>query len=116
LSFVIGRIGGNAVACGALRYLEPGVGEVKRMYVVPAFRGRGLSRQILLALEELACATGYSVLRLETRLPQPQALLLSPSARLPDAIALYPPPGYCEIPPFGEYTANAYSVCFEKRL
>src|SRR4051812_28633642 len=54
LTFLIGHLDGRPVACGALRELAPGMAEVKRMYVVPECRGRGLSRQILARLEELA--------------------------------------------------------------
>ena len=44
LTFLVASIDGQAVGCGALRPLELGVGEVKRMYVRPAFRGRGVAR------------------------------------------------------------------------
>jgi putative acetyltransferase len=104
LAFVVARVAGEAVACGALRLLGPGVGEVKRMYVLPAFRGRGLARQVLATLEGLARERGYSVLRLET------------GSRLAEAVGLYRSAGYEEIPVFGEYVGNPFSLCFEKRL
>ncbi|MBI4263230.1 MAG: GNAT family N-acetyltransferase, partial [Acidobacteria bacterium] len=50
--FLVARVDGTAVACGALRRLGPDTSEVKRMYVRPAFRGRGLARRILAELEE----------------------------------------------------------------
>lgn len=74
------------------------------MYVRPAFRGRGLARQLLTALEEVALAAGHRVLRLET------------GSYLPAAIALYTSAGYGHIPVYGEYAGNPFSRCFEKRL
>src|SRR5262245_61039937 len=64
-AFVIARVAGQAVGCGAVRPLEPGVGEVKRMFVVPEARGRGIARQILRSLEAAAGSLGFRVLRLE---------------------------------------------------
>jgi putative acetyltransferase len=104
LTFLVARIDGHAAGCGALRPLEPGVGEVKRMFVRPAFRGRGVARQVLAALEAAARARGYSMLRLET------------ATRQPEAIGLYRSAGYVEIPCFGADAGNRFSVCFEKRL
>jgi putative acetyltransferase len=104
LTFLVASVDSQAVGCGALRYLEPGVGEVKRMFVLPEFRGRGIARQILMALESAAREHGYSTLRLET------------GTRQPEAIGLYRSAGYGEIPCFGEYADDQFSVCFEKRL
>ena len=84
--------------------MEPGVGEVKRMYVEPDMRGRGLSRQILQKLEDTAREFGYTTLRLETGLKQPEA------------IGLYETAGYGRIPPYGHYVNSPHSVCFEKAL
>jgi GNAT superfamily N-acetyltransferase len=104
LSFLVASIDGMAVGCGALRSLAPGVGEIKRMFVRPEFRGRGIARYLLAALESTARQCGYSTLRLET------------GTRQPEAIRLYKAAGYCEIPCFGEYVGNSFSICFEKRL
>jgi GNAT superfamily N-acetyltransferase len=104
LTFLVASIDGTAAGCGALRSLEPGVGEVKRMFVLPEFRGRGIARHMLSALESTARELGYSTLRLET------------GTRQPEAIGLYTSAGYREIPRFGEYVDNPFSVCFEKRL
>ncbi|MEW2380140.1 GNAT family N-acetyltransferase [Micromonospora sp. NPDC047812] len=95
---------GRAVACGGIQALDAGTGEVKRMYVRPAYRGRGIARQLLTALEELAFQQGYGELRLET------------GTYLPAAIGLYTSSGYEPIPVYGEYVGNPYSVCFAKRL
>jgi ribosomal protein S18 acetylase RimI-like enzyme len=95
---------GRVVACGAWQALEPGVAEIKRIYVRPAFRGRGIARQLIVALEEEALAAGRTVIRLETGI------------RVPAAISLYRSAGYRQIPAFGEYLGDPFSVCFEKRL
>lgn len=102
--YLVGVLGGRAVACGAVQALDAETAEIKRMYVRPAYRGRGLARQLLCALEELAFRTGQTVLRLET------------GSYLPAALRLYASAGYAEIPRYGEYAENEYSVCFEKRL
>ncbi|MEU7851761.1 GNAT family N-acetyltransferase [Micromonospora parva] len=97
-------VNGRAVACGGLQALDAETGEVKRMYVRPAYRGRGIGRQLLAALEECAFRQGHSVVCLET------------GTYLPAAIALYTSCGYQRIPVYGEYVSNPYSVCFAKRL
>jgi GNAT superfamily N-acetyltransferase len=104
LIFLVARIADRSVGCGAVRELEPGVGEVKRMFVEPSCRGRGIARQILMALEAAARASGYLALRLET------------GTRQPEAIRLYRSAGYREIPLYGEYVGNLRSLCFEKQL
>ncbi|HEV7774703.1 MAG TPA: GNAT family N-acetyltransferase [Conexibacter sp.] len=92
----------SAVACGGLRTLGPDLGEVKRMYVVPAARRRGHARRLLGALEEAARGIGLKRVRLDTNAQQPEALLL------------YEACGYAEIPDYnGSPTATHW---FEKRL
>ncbi len=90
---------GEAVACGALRPLGDGVAEVKRMYVVPAWRGRGVSKVVLAGLEDAARARGWTTLRLET------------GPRQPEAIALYEGAGYRAIPAFGAYVDSPDAGC-----
>ncbi len=102
--FLVGRAAGRPVACGALRSLDAATGEVKRMYVVPDLRGCGYSRQLLSAIEAIAISRRHRVLRLETGKSSPVAL------------ALYRSSGFREIPPWGEYAGNVYSLCFEKVL
>ncbi|MEU5791733.1 GNAT family N-acetyltransferase [Micromonospora purpureochromogenes] len=97
-------VDGRAVACGGIQALDAATGELKRMYVRPAYRGRGIARQLLTALEELAFQRGHSVVCLET------------GVYLPAAIGLYTSCGYEPIPVYGEYVDNPYSVCFAKRL
>ena len=103
-AYLVAIVGHRAVGCGAWQALDDGVAELKRMYVRPAFRGRGIARQMIVAIEEEALAAGRPVIRLET------------GDYLPAAIALYQSSGYHEIPAYGPYVDNPYSVCFEKRL
>ena len=105
--FVVAWLDGGAVGCGAWRPLsadQPEVAEIKRMFVEPAARGRGISRAILSKLEACARADGYTVVRLETGLRQPTAL------------RLYDTSGYRHIEPYGRYRDDPLSVCFEKKL
>jgi GNAT superfamily N-acetyltransferase len=102
--YLVAAVDGRAVACGAWQRLGDGVAELKRMYVRPAYRGRGIARQLVVSLEEEALAAGHPTLRLET------------GSYLPAAIALYRSCGYLPIPVYGQYVGNPFSVCFEKRL
>ena len=103
-AFLVARDGsGEAVGCGALRRLEDGAVEIKRMYVRPPDRGRGLAWVILSALEAEAQRREFSVVRLET------------GAFSPEAMSLYRAAGYREIPCYGPYDWP-HSRCFERRL
>jgi putative acetyltransferase len=102
--FLVARVGGRALGCGALRLDPAGYGEIKRVYVEPAARGRSLGRAILTRLEEEARAATLPCLRLET------------GTRQPEALALYRSAGYLEIGPFGGYGPDPLSVFMEKWL
>jgi putative acetyltransferase len=104
VTYLVAVVDGRVVACGAWQALDADTAELKRMYVRPAYRGRGIARQMIVALEEEAYATGRWVIQLETGI------------YLPAAIALYRSAGYEPIPAYGEYVGNPYSVCFAKRL
>ncbi|MFD2767818.1 GNAT family N-acetyltransferase [Micromonospora eburnea] len=104
IRYLVAVAGGRAVACGGLQALDADTGELKRMYVRPAYRGRGIARQLLAALEELAYRQGHTTVCLET------------GTYLPAAIGLYRSCGYQPIPVYGEYVGNPHSVCFAKRL
>ncbi len=65
-TFLIGRLGRRPVAGGGVRRLGPSLGEIKRMYVVPEQRGRGIAGALLAALEEAARGFGYTTVRLDT--------------------------------------------------
>lgn len=102
--FLIARLEGEPVGCGALRRVEPEVAEVKRVYVTPGARGRRIAGRILAELERQAREMGFTTLRLETGTPQPEA------------IRLYEREGYHRIPSFGKYADDPRTVCFEKKL
>jgi GNAT superfamily N-acetyltransferase len=78
--------------------------EVKRMYVVPAARARGLARRMLAHLEAAAAATGA------------EAMILETGAAQPEAIALYESSGYTAIASFGLYKESPLNRCFGKPL
>jgi GNAT superfamily N-acetyltransferase len=102
--YLVAVLGGDAVACGGIQSLDIDTAELRRMYVRPAYRGRGIAKRMLTALEEFAASRGHAVLRLEA------------GVHFIEAIALYLSAGYRPIPRFGRYLRNEYSRCFEKRL
>lgn len=101
---VVAYSGDRPIGCGALRELEPRVGEIKRMFVLPEARGLGAGRRMLEVLEAQGCARGYSAVRLGT------------GVRQPEAMSLYESCGYHRIPLFGEYEGATLCVCYEKPL
>jgi len=102
--FFVARIEGAPVGCGAIQIYGREYGELKRMYVRPSFRGRGLGRQLLEHLAAHAAAQGVGLLRLETGIHQREA------------IALYEAFGFRRRPPFDPYQEDPLSLFFEKRL
>jgi len=58
--------GGQVAGCAGLRRLSPEIGEMKRVYVRPAFRRKGLGRALIEGVIAAACLIGYGKLRLET--------------------------------------------------
>ena len=103
-AFLIALRSGQPVGCGAVRRIETNTGEVKRMYVVPQERGRGVGRAILNAIEAEARALQLSRLVLET------------GVRQTEAQALYQRAGFSTIDPFGEYIHSPLSICMAKTL
>ena len=100
--FAVARINtGAAVGCGAV-VLESARGELKRMFVLPAFRGTGVARALLAFLELQARAKGCALFVLETGIRQPEAL------------AFYARAGYVRCDPFGDYTHDPNSVFMQK--
>lgn len=95
---------GRAVACGGIARFDDARGEVKRMYVLPQARGRGLGRRLLEELEAQARTLGYTALVLET------------GDRQPEALGLYTSSGFERIPCYPPYNRRELSLCFEKRL
>jgi GNAT superfamily N-acetyltransferase len=102
--FAVARDQGEAVACGAYRPLGEGIAEVKRMFVLPKARGRGLARAMLSHLESQIRARAFRTIVLETG-PQHH-----------EAISLYESAGYAPLPPYLDYTTNPGSRCFVKVL
>lgn len=103
-TFVVARLDGRAVGCGAFRMLDAATAEAKRMYVEPELRGHGVGRAVLDALEAKARAMGVSRLVLETGVHQHAA------------IALYLRAGFTQVDCWGEYATAPTSVCYEKNL
>jgi GNAT superfamily N-acetyltransferase len=93
---------GRPVAGGGVKGLDDRACEIKRMYVVPDARGRGVGRELLAALEALARDLGYAVARLDT------------GAKQPGARRMYERAGYASVP---DYNGNPYAAFWgEKRL
>jgi GNAT superfamily N-acetyltransferase len=101
-SFIVGVLDGRPVCCGGVKRLPDGACEIKKMYVVPEARGRGVARVLLHALEDEARRLGYSLVRLDT------------GPRQPHAQHLYESEGYVSI---ANFNANPVATFFgEKRL
>ncbi len=92
------------VGCGAFKLFEETVVEIKRMYVQPQHRGKGIAAQILQALEQWAKEEGFTACVLETGLNQPEA------------IRLYEKTGYVRTPNYGQYAGVDISICMRKEL
>jgi putative acetyltransferase len=101
---VVAYLDGVAVGCGAIKDFSPGVGEIKRMFVLPDNRGNGIAGKVLAELEKWGVESGFSTCVLETGKKQPEA------------IRLYTKSGYNLIPNYGQYQGVENSVCMEKRL
>ncbi len=93
-----------AVGCGAYKEYEPGTAEIKRMFVDPSYRGRGIASVILMHLESWATENGYNNCILET--------VTEPN----EAIGLYLKAGYHIIPNYGQYVNAPKSLCMKKVL
>jgi len=102
--FLVASLDGEPVGCGALRRLDGGTGELKRMFVAPEARRLGVGRGILDELERHARALGLERLVLET------------GDRQHEATAMYERAGFGRIPCFGEYEHSSASLCMEKSL
>jgi putative acetyltransferase len=101
---VVAYENGKELGCGAIKEYAPDTMEVKRMYVSPECRQRGIATKILAELEKWASELGYAKCILETGKKQPEA------------ITLYQKKGYKQIPNYGQYAGVENSLCFEKKL
>jgi GNAT superfamily N-acetyltransferase len=104
VAFFVVREEGEAAGCGGVQLYGTEYGELKRMYVRPRFRGRGLGKLMLEHLAAHALRNGVTLLRLETGIHQKEA------------IGLYEGFGFKRIPPFGEYKPDPLSIFYEKRI
>jgi GNAT superfamily N-acetyltransferase len=94
----------NPISCGAIKELSPVAMEVKRMYTLPPYRGKGIATLVLGELEKWAADLSYAKCVLETGKKQPEAIML------------YQKNGYRIITNYGQYVGIENSVCFEKEL
>jgi GNAT superfamily N-acetyltransferase len=100
-AFVVGYEDGQPVCCGGIKELGAGACEIKRVYVVPELRGRGVARQLLAALEKKAGSIGYEIVRLET------------GNRSHAARRLYETAGYVEI---GNFSGSRMATYFAEKM
>ncbi len=101
---IVAYVDGKPAGCGAIKPFSDSETEVKRMYVSPEFRGKGIAKSILSELEKWATELGYKACVLET------------GKRQIEAVSLYPKCGYQVIPNYGQYTGMENSVCMKKEL
>jgi len=104
VAFFVTRCDGLAAGCGGVQLYGQEYAELKRMYVRPGFRGRGLGRSMLNHLAEYSRRHGVTTLRLETGIHEAAA------------IGLYESFGFRRRAPFGEYREDAFSLLYEKAL
>lgn len=101
---ILANADGRPIACGAFRLVDADIVEIKRMFVSPEWRGRGISKRVLAELETWAKEIGRQTAILET------------SKRLEAANQLYRKAGYNIIPNYGAYVDAPDSVCMKKQL
>lgn len=101
---VVAYENGTAIACGAIKAFDADAMEVKRMFVNPAHRGKGIATAVLGELEKWAAELSFKKCVLET------------GKRQTEAIALYKKSGYTITPNYGQYLGVENSVCFSKNL
>lgn len=89
-AFLMARVDGEPVACGAVKTLRPGTGYLKRMWVARSVRGLGFGRRMLDALEAQSRSLGFTTVCLET------------NRALTEAIEMYRRAGYAEVAPFND--------------
>lgn len=102
--FMVLYVDDKDAGCAAFYPLSKKSVELKRMYVKPPYRGKGMSRLMLAQLEDVARQQGFESMKLET------------GRRQPESIGLYLSEAYYEIDPFGNYVDDPNSICFEKPL
>jgi putative acetyltransferase len=101
---LVGYYGERPVACGAIKKYSDEIIEIKRMFVLPGHRGKGVASLVLKELELWARELNFKKCILETGINQP------------DALSLYKKNGYKIIPNYGQYANVENSFCFEKEM
>jgi len=104
VTFLTASVDGEVAGCGAFVNQGGEYAEIKRMFVLPEFRGLKLGSRILEELENLARTSGLGLARLETGIHQPEAQFL------------YERAGYQRRGPFGDYSEDPLSIFMEKKL
>jgi GNAT superfamily N-acetyltransferase len=94
----------KAIGCGAFKPFDESTVEIKRMYVLPEHRNKGVAAAVLQQLEQWAKEDGFLFTVLETGMKQPEA------------IRLYEKSGYVRIPNYGQYAGVENSVCMKKAV
>lgn len=102
--FLLATVDGAPVGCCAVQPLDAGESELKRMYVPPELRGRGIAGRLMTEAERLAVRLGRTRIKLET------------GVRQPEAIAVYERAGYHRIPNYPPYDRWQMSLCYAKPL
>ena len=100
--FLVAEVDGVPAGCGAWRALSPGVAEIKRVYVEPGFRRRGLAQQVVAALEDGAARAGH------------RSVVLNTGQEQPEALALYAQLGYEPVNRYGIYACAPGAVFLGK--
>jgi GNAT superfamily N-acetyltransferase len=103
-TFAIAFLNWQPAGCGALRPLDALTAELKRVFVKPEARQKGIAKRILAYLESWATELGYGKIRLQT------------GTRQPESLALYRSAGFYCIPRYGEYVSDPLSICMEKSI
>jgi GNAT superfamily N-acetyltransferase len=101
--FLVAEVDGVPAGCGAWRAIDADVAEIKRVYVEPGFRRRGLAQEVVAWLERSAAAAGH------------REIVLNTGDRQPEALALYAELGYRPVPGYGIYACSPGAVFLGKR-
>jgi GNAT superfamily N-acetyltransferase len=102
--FLVAEVDGVPAGCGAWRVYPPGGAEIKRMYVEPEFRRRGLAQVLLTALESSAARAGH------------RSVVLNTGDQQPEAVSLYEGSGYRPVEAYGRYACSSGAVFLGKDL
>lgn len=101
---VVAYVDGKPAGCGCWKPLDSRTAEIKRMYVRPAFRRKGVAARVLVTLEENAKARGRTSAVLET------------GAEMVGALCFYRAMGYRLVPNYGDFVGDSLCVCMKKEF